>query len=142
MALNMRAACRIAGRRFAKPVSGQAVVPVTEAESQRRIVFEHSRIRRFSTCRINGATPLPAVDMRALEPDVSALPDMAPSRLLPLSAQSTAARLAEILELLDGELGGDEEWSRRVETALEELKSSSGRRGRLAGKLPYGDEPS
>jgi hypothetical protein len=49
--------------------------------------------------------------------------------------QQTAARLADTLELLEGEIGGDPEWSRRIESALEELKSGLIRKGRLAGEL-------
>lgn len=63
-----------------------------------------------------------------------ALPRSSTRPPLSLTAQRTAARLADTLELLEGEVGGDPEWSQRVEAALEELKEGTGRNGRLAGR--------
>jgi hypothetical protein len=134
MALSIRPACRIAGRRTLKPVSGRASLLVRKPESHREIVVEHRRARRFSTCRVDSA----GIQTASVNDTSGAILPVAPvaasPRPLSLSAQRTAARLAETLELLDGELGGNQEWSRRVETGLEELKSSTGRRGRFAGR--------
>lgn len=66
--------------------------------------------------------------------NTDALSDV-PSRPSSLSMQQTAARLADTLELLEGEIGGDPEWSRRIESALEDLNSGLIRKGRLAGEL-------
>ena len=134
MTLGIRPACRIAGRRILKPVSGRALLPIRQVESRRAVVSQRSRTRRFSTCRIDSAGSQTALANDTSGAILPVTPVAASPRPLSPSAQRTAARLAETLELLDGELGGDQEWSRRVETALEGLKSSTGRRGRFAGK--------
>ena len=134
MVLSIRPACRVAGRRTLKPVSGRASLPIRKAESRRGIVSEHIRSRCFSTCQVNSAGLQTAAINDTPGAILPVIPVAASPRRLSLSAQRTAARLAETLELLDGELGGNQEWSRRVETALEELKSTAERKGRFAGK--------
>ena len=125
---------RVAGRRLfksqvsktSKQVRGGAVeVQASTFRSSFRKISTTSSV--FNSRQTASAPALSTLDVPATLPD-------APSRPLSLTAQRTAARLADTLELLEGEVGGDPEWSRRVEAALEELKTGVGRNGRLAGK--------
>jgi hypothetical protein len=128
-------ASRIAGRRILRSAAykGQKQARRAAVDSQAVTSLTWSRKIITSSTTSNDRQVAPVKD--DITPDVTVTLPNAPSRPLSLSAQRTAAQLADTLELLEGKVGGTPEWSRRVETALEELKTGSERKGRLAGEF-------
>lgn len=130
-------ASRVAGRRILKSAASKAQKHARRAAVDLPTVSSSAWSRKITTTSAtsngHGLQAVLVKDVVTLG-KTDALSDV-PRRPLPLSMQQTAARLADTLELLEGEIGGDPEWSRRIESALEELGSGLSRKGRLAGEL-------
>jgi hypothetical protein len=126
--------CRSLGRRYLERVIWTAPKHLRRGASQLGTSSQSRWTRQISTTRPASSERQVAVAIS--QQNLAGVPDqVVPGpKPLSLSVQRTAARLAETLNILEGEVGGDKEWSQRVEAALVELQSSTGRKGRLAGK--------